>query len=179
LQPYSIFQRRKTTINHAFASALAPNDLYDDELVSQAVRDLGQDPEADLRCVYCDERPAQTWDHVSSLVKDGKYAGYGHVLGNLLPSCQQCNSRKGGKDWREFLDTELRDDEKRSAKVALLEAYLRRYRPARYSYDDINELLPREVERLQELQRSILALMQESDTVAREIRDKVRAHLRR
>jgi len=143
-----------------------------------ALSDLGQDPEADLRCVYCDERPAQTWDHVSSLVKDGKYAGYGHVLGNLLPCCQQCNSRKGGKDWREFLDAELRDDEKRSAKVALLEAYLLRYRPARYSYDEINELLPREVERLQELQRSILALMQESDTVAREIRDKVRARLR-
>ncbi len=45
LRPYSIYGRRVTTINHAFASAIAINDVYDDALIKQAIVDLGQDPE--------------------------------------------------------------------------------------------------------------------------------------
>lgn len=45
LRPYSICSRRVTSINHAFASATAINDVYDDELVRQAIVDLGQNPE--------------------------------------------------------------------------------------------------------------------------------------
>lgn len=37
LRPYSIVQRRKTTINHAFASALAPSDAYDQHRLAKAM----------------------------------------------------------------------------------------------------------------------------------------------
>lgn len=37
LKSYSIYGKRKTTINHAFASALAINDEYSEEEVRKAL----------------------------------------------------------------------------------------------------------------------------------------------
>ena len=73
LKPYGIVARRATTIHHAFAAAIAPHDDYVDECVRHAVELLGQDPDSDLRCVYCDAM-AQTWDHVFATVKSTKLA---------------------------------------------------------------------------------------------------------
>ena len=52
LSSYSIAQKRKTTVNHAFASALAPYDDYDEERMTEAMGLLGQTDMNDLRCVY-------------------------------------------------------------------------------------------------------------------------------
>lgn len=46
LRPYSILARRKTTITHAFAAAVASYDIYDDEKLRDAIRDLGQNPDS-------------------------------------------------------------------------------------------------------------------------------------
>ena len=115
LQPYSILSRRRTPINHAFAPALAPYETYDDARVSQAIRDLGQDTDADLSCCSCEKRLAETWEPVFGLVKDEQYTGSGYMLGNLVPSCKGCNSAKGNKGWRKFLEIAIPDKEKRSA----------------------------------------------------------------
>ena len=69
LSLYSIFQKRRTTINHVFASAIAPVDEYDEVELGEAIRSLGQDPEGDLQCIYCGLR-ADTWDHLVDLVKN-------------------------------------------------------------------------------------------------------------
>ncbi|MBI3283263.1 MAG: hypothetical protein HYZ65_00215 [Burkholderiales bacterium] len=61
LKPYGIVARRKTTINHAFAAAVAPCDEFDDQRIQKAIGLLGQDSGSDLICVYCNE-PAETWD---------------------------------------------------------------------------------------------------------------------
>ena len=45
LKPYVIVSRRKTTINHAFAAAVAPSDAYDELRVREAIYILGQDPD--------------------------------------------------------------------------------------------------------------------------------------
>ncbi len=176
LKPYSIARQRTTTINHAFASALAMNGEYDDRLVAQALRALGQDPDGDLQCVYCG-RPAEGWDHVTGLVKGTKYVGFGHTIGNLLPCCKGCNSQKGNKDWRDFLRSVIADEEERTAKMALLDAYLARYRPSRFGYEEIANEFPQEVEHLQRLRDAIIELMREADQVAADLRGKVRAHL--
>src|SRR5438876_5463729 len=81
LQPYSILNRRRTTIAHAFASAIATVEDYDRSRVADAIGALGQDPDSDLLCVYCGE-PAQTWDHLMGLVKNGSWSGFGHTLTN-------------------------------------------------------------------------------------------------
>jgi hypothetical protein len=66
LAPYSIFSKRKTTVAHAFASALAPSDEYAKEKIDAALYALGQKNLKELSCVYC-ERLAQTWDHLENL----------------------------------------------------------------------------------------------------------------
>ena len=102
LKPYVIVSRRKTTINHAFAAAVAPSDEYDEQRIRAEVAILGQDPDHDLFCAYCGAS-AQTWDHVFATVKNSRFSGHGHRLGNLLPCCKPCNSTKGNKDWLRFL----------------------------------------------------------------------------
>ena len=55
LAPYSIFFKRKTTVAHAFASALAPSDEFDKEKVETALDALGQKNLRQLTCVYCEK----------------------------------------------------------------------------------------------------------------------------
>lgn len=163
LKPYVIVARRKTTINHAFAAAIAPSDEYIDERVREAVIALGQDPEQTLRCAYCDA-PAKTWDHVFATVKNSHFSGYGHRLGNLLPCCKPCNSAKGNKNWRQYLEGLGRSDQvERSARI---EAYLLKY--------SVTDVLPNESPeylRLLAIKKEVLALFAEADQLANVIRE--------
>lgn len=168
LTPYSIFSKRKTTVAHAFASALAPSDEYDKEKVETALEMLGQKDLKQLSCVYC-ERLAQTWDHLENLVKDGKLNGYGHQIGNLVPCCRDCNSQKGGKPFRDFINSNerLTEDEK-SNLILRLETHLALAKPIEPS-----NLSPDNQETLNKflaLQTQILGLMEEADRYARILR---------
>lgn len=177
LRPYSIRERRATTIHHAFASALAVSEEYDDARISQALRDLDQDPDQELECCYCGHHQAETWDHVFGLVKGKEYAGYGHTVGNLIPCCKNCNSAKGNKDWRTFLATILPDEQVRAMKVLQLEQYFKRYLGSAFRQSEIAEVCPAELTELNELRGEILALMKKADDVASAIRKKISAHL--
>lgn len=126
LRSYLIVQRRKTTVNHAFASALAPCDDYDEKRVTEAMAILGQTDVNDLRCVYCDSL-AETWDHLVGLVKDSELNGYGHQIGNRVPCCGGCNSSKGNKDWRVFLRSRITDPVELKRVEQALETYLLKY----------------------------------------------------
>jgi len=44
-------------------------------------------------CAYCNERPANSIDHVTPLSKGGS-----NTIGNILPVCTYCNSSKGSKN---------------------------------------------------------------------------------
>ena len=162
LRPYVIVTRRKTTINHAFAAAVAPSDKYSAEAVREAMVALGQDPE-NLLCAYCDAS-AQTWDHVFATVKDSGFSGHGHRLGNLLPCCKPCNSAKGNKDWRRFLAQLSAPDQ--SERAARIESYLSKYALA--------DQLPQhslEYQRLIEIKAQVLELLAEADQLAKAIRE--------
>lgn len=174
LRPYSISNRRATTINHAFASAIAQNDDYDDEKISEALTYLGQDPDTDLICVYCDKNPAETWDHVFGLVRDKKYFGYGHTIGNLLPCCKECNSKKGNQDWRQFISKIIIDETKRLAKIKQLQSYFDHYLKPRFGQDEISNLCPDEMKEFQEVKKNIFLLMARADEIAEDIRKKVK-----
>ncbi len=50
-----------------------------------------------LRCWMC-RGPFEHVDHVIALARGGP-----HVLSNLRPACQSCNTAKGSKDWREVM----------------------------------------------------------------------------
>lgn len=170
LAPYSILSKRKTTIAHAFASALAPSDEYDEARIDAALEALGQKNLKQLFCVYC-EKAAQTWDHLENLVKNSQLNvnGYGHQVGNLVPCCRDCNSQKGGKPFRDFINANanLMESEKLSL-IHRLEAHLGLAKPIEHS-----NLNPEDKETLAKfftLQTQILGLMEEADQCAQMLR---------
>ena len=167
LRPYSIVQRRRTTINHAFASALAPTDVYDEERLKQAMAALGQTDLGHLRCVYCGAA-AETWDHLVGLVKNSELTGYGHQVGNLVPSCCTCNSRKGNRNWREFLRSAV-PDPKREQLESVLEEYLHRY-AAEVDLSRARAQHPQEWEQYAKIKGQIIELMREADRLAERLR---------
>jgi len=168
LKPYSIYSRRKTTINHAFASSIAPCDVYDEAGVRAAVEALGQDADDDLLCVYCGAT-AETWDHVFATVVDSEFSGAGHRLGNLLPCCKPCNSKKGNKPWEIYLDAVPMSEEDRGRRREIIQRYLatyftREHRPAQTA----------EYAQLLELRDRVIDIMRDADALAERIRDKSR-----
>ncbi|EGU39463.1 HNH endonuclease [Vibrio scophthalmi] len=66
------------------------------------------------QCAYCSEAKDLVIEHAIPINK--VYLGE-HKLGNLVPSCKECNSAKASKDFREFLG----DDEQR---IAFIESYM-------------------------------------------------------
>lgn len=46
----------------------------------------------DHRCAYCHEQKPLTVDHVKALSRGGS-----NDIGNIVPACRSCNSRKGAK----------------------------------------------------------------------------------
>lgn len=166
LTPYVIVARRKTTISHAFAAAVAPCDEFDEQRVREAVAFLGQDSDSNLQCVYCGA-PAETWDHVYAIVRNSTFSGYGHRLGNLLPCCKPCNSRKGNKDWKHFLQSLTIPSSEQAERVALIESYLQRYL--------VPDAVPGQIAEYQELQKiklKIISLMSQADVIAQRLRER-------
>lgn len=92
---------RGSTINHAFASALATADVYSEDRVIEAFAKLGQSADDPLCCVYC-AAEGTSIDHLHGLVDKSSYTGHGHVIGNLVPCCSRCNQRKGKAPWRDW-----------------------------------------------------------------------------
>jgi 5-methylcytosine-specific restriction endonuclease McrA len=169
LSPYSIRRKRQTTINHAFASAIAPVDKYDEKRLDEALRLLGQDPDGELTCIYCG-RPAETWDHLHSLVKDAKLSGFGHQLGNLVPCCKECNSRKGAKDWEAFLKNVLSEQTAFEERCNLITSYRDRY-VDRINPASLAEKCPEDWNRYCEIKSHIINLMKEADDIAEKLRE--------
>lgn len=168
LAPYSIFSKRKTTIAHAFASALAPSDEYDEAKIETALEALGQKNLKQLSCVYC-ESLAQTWDHLENLVKNGKLNGYGHQVGNLVPCCRDCNSQKGGKTFRDFINANGNlTESKKSNLICRLEAHLLLAKPIGHS--NLNFEDQEALTKFFKLQAQILSLMAEADQCAQILR---------
>jgi len=168
LAPYSIFQRRRTTINHAFASAIAPVADYDDLKVSAALRLLGQDPDGDLYCVYCGLR-ATTWDHLIGLVEKAELRGYGHQIGNLVPCCRDCNSKKGAKGWETYLREVVPEQSAFEVKQSLIAGYLKGY-AALVNLKQAAELLPDDWTRYCAIKQEVFRLMEEADIIATRLR---------
>ncbi|MBO1112584.1 HNH endonuclease [Bordetella petrii] len=161
LKPYGIVARRKTTINHAFAAAIAPNDEYSVDRVRTAMIDLGQDPE-NLQCAYCGTH-AETWDHVFATVKASNFSGHGHRLGNLLPCCKPCNSAKGNKHWRSYIEKlSLPNSAEQRVRI---EAYLEKYGVV----DDLPQKSAQYL-RLLEIKKEVMALLKEADELATLVR---------
>ncbi len=68
-------------------------------------------------CAYCGAGGELLMEHIIPINK----AALGeHRLGNLVPSCRNCNSQKGGTDFREFLA-------EAPSRIAIIEAHMAKH----------------------------------------------------
>lgn len=131
------------------------------------MRLLGQDPCNDLTCVYCGTE-AKTWDHLTNLVKGGKFQGFGHQVGNLVPCCKTCNEKKQGKPFREFVNRIIADPAKAEEKVKQLEEYQSRF-ARKIDLEGMNLEFQPELRRLGEIKEEIFRLMKEADDLSAKV----------
>jgi hypothetical protein len=163
LRPYVIVARRRTTINHAFAAAVAPHDEYDEARVRSAISQLGQNADSDLLCAYCGSQ-AQTWDHIFATVRDSRFSGHGHQLGNLLPCCKPCNSAKGNKHWRRYLEAKGGSDA--TVRAEAIERFL-----AANPTGGVFVQTPEHAQ-LDAIREQVISLLTEADKVAKTLRER-------
>lgn len=169
LRPSTVMGRKSTFAN-AFASALAPHDIYVPAEVADAMRDLGQDPDAELQCVYCGAEAA-TWDHVFNRVIKGDFSGHGHRVRNLVPCCRTCNESKGQKPWREFFET--RNPPDKEERIRRMEQFLGSTDAQLIGTEAMRHKAGEELVRFLEIRSQVFELMAEADRLAAIIRQKV------
>ena len=175
LKSYGIYQKRKTTISHAFASALSIPDKFEINQVSNAIHLLKQKPDSDLFCAYCSNE-AKTWDHINAIVLNGEFSGNGHQINNLIPCCKTCNSKKGNKNWEIFL--------RENNQLPPIDLENRIQRIKNYIgnnninlLEKIKEQCPELLQDFQSKKEQVLKLLQEADEIAKDIRYRVRERL--
>jgi hypothetical protein len=169
LRPSTVMGR-KSTFSNAFASALAPHDNYKPDEVADAIKDLGQDPDGELHCVYCGTEAA-TWDHVFNRVIKGDFSGHGHRVRNLVPCCRTCNESKGQKPWRDFFET--RNPIDKEERVRRMEQFLGSAAAQPIGTEEMMQKAGEELERFREIRSQVFELMAEADLLATIIRQKV------
>lgn len=163
MKKVSIAGERGSSINNAFAAALAMVGVFDEEAINKALESLDQSPTESLRCVYCDA-PATDADHLIGLVKATRYTGHGQVIGNLVPSCGPCNQRKGNKPWRDWAESEGLSKE-RIDRIAEYESLA----PPAVSEEQLREFYPDLMEAYEKLKNLCKDMMRAADHLANEI----------
>ena len=171
LQIYSIYNKRRTTINHAFASAIAPSDDYNEKEIDKALIFLGQNPNMDLKCVFCNDE-AETWDHLIGLVKNGELRGFGHQIGNLVPCCKSCNSKKGSKEFDKFIREYSKIDGNKTELIELLSNYQIKF-AKKINLDLLKEKRTDDYNEFLKVKEEIFALMEKADILATELRSNI------
>ena len=165
---YSIFDKRSTTINHAFASAIAPSVNYDEKIINEALEFLGQNPNEDLKCIFC-EKEAETWDHLTGLVKNKVLRGFGHQIGNLVPCCKECNSKKGSKEFEQFINETGQNN---SDLINRLQQYQNKFAKI-IDLEYLKQINPIEFEEYYQIKKEIFELMKKADKIAEKLRKQV------
>jgi hypothetical protein len=98
---------RSSTITSAFVNSIVPNiDQMASEL-QEAYEILGLDDER-LMCSYCRLTHATEWDHFRATVENKMPTGYLAEIYNLVPACGKCNQSKGGKPWRDWIQSKAK-----------------------------------------------------------------------
>lgn len=96
----SNLKSRTSTISNAYAISITPYIRPDNSLLDDYYHELGLEK---CQCGYCLRKgEGKTVDHINPLVKNGMPSGFITDIGNLIPCCKDCNSSKGGKDFKEW-----------------------------------------------------------------------------
>jgi|LakMenEpi03Aug12_release.lakeMendotaPanAssembly.Ray.scaffolds.fasta_scaffold394692_2 hypothetical protein len=156
---------RSSTISNAFAQALAPSDAFDVTQLEKVFQELNlYDENGVLLCTYCSAKSSSV-DHLNPLVFKSKFTGWGHVFGNLVPACADCNQKKGGKPWRDFVQNICLPEER----IARLERY-ELSAPEPVSQEDLAVFYPDLLDAYERLRELSIDTLKAAQSIANEIR---------
>ncbi len=172
--------RQATSINRAFALAVAPTDVYTEKEATNALRALGQLLAGPWKCVYGCGREAANWDHLTSLVKNQLPRGPGNQYGNLVPACKRCDEIKDSRsylDWQDFVrrnpDSQL-DGSQKEALITLLTSYTASC-GRMTTIEDLDRLAPQEWAAYSQIRLDIHQKLKEADELVAILRAKLGA----
>ena len=168
---------RSSSITNAFFNAIIPIHEPTDEEALEALRLLKMDPN-DVRCAYCGDKSTE-WDHLRPLIVGQKPTGYITEIANLVPACGKCNQSKGNSDWRNWMLSTARLSPTTRGKTDIAErienlTIFSTWKPAtKINFELVldTEIWDQHVANW----RKVLGLLQESQLLAKEIRDRIEA----
>lgn len=174
--PVSILAR-SSSITNSYINAIIPVVQPSEAEITEALDILGMCI-SDVRCAYCGDQ-ATEWDHLRPLVIDQRPTGFISEIGNLVPACSKCNQSKGNKPWPVWIHSnaprspKTRGIEDLDVRIQRLTEY-ENWRPA--PPVDFRSLVGADLwdAHWQNWER-VLAAMQESQFLAAEIRERIRA----
>jgi len=102
-------------------------------------------------------------------VSSSEFTGVGHRLRNLVPCCSRCNTRKGKKNWRDYLNGLSQPASIRNKRAKRIAAHVK---GCKKDSSKAWKNFP-EYKRLQATRNKILKLMEEGDRLAETIRKKL------
>jgi len=120
-------------------------------------------------CAFCgcddtgNPRTGIVPDHLIPAVEHGE-----NCIGNIVPSCQDCNDHRGKKEWRSYLESEFTDDSE--IRIRKIEQYLEKY-PYSLSDDPHEYLDNKESDEYQKILSDWNVVWER----ARTLRDKIKA----
>jgi len=109
---------------------------------------------------------------MGSCVRDGEgplFSGAGHRIGDLLPCCKPCNSKKGNRPWQAYITSREAPGPLRDSRIERLQRYLDHF----FVADTLPTALA-EYRRFIEIRDENLRSMREADEVAAVVREKMK-----
>jgi len=128
----------------AFLSVLLHSHVQKDAF-EKSLEELGH------RCIYCgisEKNVSLQPDHLWPETLGGL-----HIIGNIVPSCPTCNSKRGSQNWRSFIRTDRIILKKRTQKdietqIRLISNYMKKYDTVKQP--NINTILNKKETKLRE-----------------------------
>ena len=180
LPKVSTISGRSSSITNAFINAILPvyRPSLDEELEALAILEMTP---TSIRCAYCGDRHTE-WDHLRPIIRGKQATKFITEIANLVPSCGKCNQSKGGTRWKDWMlgpaaqSPKTRGVENIEDKVRVLEMYEKWRKPVEIDFEAVIE--SRLWEEHQENLRKVLAPLQESQVLAKQIRILAESSLR-
>lgn len=100
---FSALKGRKSTLIYEIAKGLDLPSKPNKELLKQKKVILNMNG----HCEYCGVivKKSATGDHFYALIEKGMPTEYCNDICNKIPACASCNSPKGGKHWKEWINS--------------------------------------------------------------------------
>ena len=119
---------------------------------------------------YTDMIENYSLDELKEHFKNNELRGYGHQIGNLVPCCKECNSKKGSKDYKVFIHEHNKIRKNKENLINLLSSYQETY-STKLNFEKLKA--SQEYEDFLIIKDKIFELMKEADLIAEKIRKNI------